>query len=62
MTLRSPTQSWSKNSPRVEVRRVVPLAQHVVEAEDRVAVALELADDGAGVQVVDARPAAATCR
>ena len=54
MTLRSPAQSCSKNRPCSRLTSLLALAQHVVEAENGVLVALELADDGAGVEVVDA--------
>ena len=47
-------QCWSKNMPCSSATRVEVLAADVVVAAHRRRVAFELADDGAGVDVVDA--------
>ena len=47
-------QSWSKKMPAARILRDEAVAQDVVEALRRRRVALELADDGARVDVVDA--------
>jgi hypothetical protein len=57
MTLFSEAQSCSKNRPFSRLHRRVGVAQRVVEAADHLRVAFELADHGAGVDVVDARHA-----
>ena len=54
MTLLRLAQSWSKKMPCSSCIGVVLLAAGVVEAPMVERVALELADDGAGVDVVDA--------
>ena len=57
MILRNPAQSWSKKMPCSRFCLVKLSRQHGVDALDNVRVALELADDRAGVDMVDTRHA-----